>query len=221
MSTGDRIRDARKRRGITQKELADLVGCSQQTIVDIESQDQPRSRFISAIVRELGESLEWIETGLGSPAGSVVVSRNLPHFSLEIAGCRALDAALVNHEIDALYASPVEVSGMAFTVSVDRMTAVMMSDHVREDEVLFVDPGAPPYLGRLVLAVMPGWDRAEVRVLSSTGGRHFLEVDSETYAPRLVPCKVYRSPDEYRAHTDEDVPPALICGTVVFVGREV
>ena len=63
MSAGERIRDARKRRGITQKELADLVGCSQQTIVDIEGQDRPRSRFLSTIVRELHESLEWIENG--------------------------------------------------------------------------------------------------------------------------------------------------------------
>lgn len=221
MSAGHRIRDARKRIGITQKELAKRIGCSQQTIVDIEGQEQPRSRFLSAVVRELGESLEWIETGLGAPTGSVVVSRNLPHFCLETVGRRALDSALVNHESEAFYASPVEVSGMAYTVAVDRMSAVMMDDHLREDEVLFVDPMAPPYLGRLVLVVMPGWDRAEVRLLSSTGGRHFLEVDSDLYPPRLNACQVYRVADEYMAHTDDDVPPALICGTVVFIGREV
>ena len=220
MSTGNRIRDARKRRGITQKELADLVGCSQQTIVDIEGQLNPRSRFMSAVVRELGESLEWIETGLGTPVGSVVVSRNLPHFCLEKAGRRALDSSIVDHEIDALYASPVEVSGMAFTVSVDRMSAVMLGDHVSDGEVLFIDPKAAPYLGRMVLVVMPGCDRAEVRVLSSTGGHHFLEIDSEMYPPRLTACQVYRVVDEYLAHTDDGVPPALICGTVVFIGRE-
>jgi hypothetical protein len=172
-------------------------------------------------VRELHESLEWIENGRGSPVGSVVVSRNLPHFCLETAGRRVLDTSLVDHEIDALYASPVEVSGMAFTVAVDRMTAAMMGDHVREEEVLFVDPAAPPYLGRLVLVVMPGWDRAEVRVLSSTGGRHYLEVDSEMYPPRLLPCVVHRRVEDYHAHTNEDLPPALIVGTVVFVGRDI
>lgn len=221
MSAGERIRIARKRRGWTQKDLASHVGCSQQTIVDIESQEVPLSRFLSRIISELGESLEWIERGLGSPAGSVVDANRLPHLDLETVALRSLDPAIVDQEIDSLYSSPVEMSRMAFTVGVDRMTAQVMADSVREDDVLFIDPGAEPFPGRLVLALMPGWQRAELRILESSAGRHFLGADSDRFGDSLIPCRLFRVRDEYLSSGDSDPAPALIVGTVVFIGHDV
>ena len=37
MSAGARVREVRKARGLTQKVLAGKAGCSQQTIVDLET----------------------------------------------------------------------------------------------------------------------------------------------------------------------------------------
>lgn len=221
MSAGERIRTARKRRGWTQKELATNVGCSQQTIVDIESQDNPASRFLTKIVTVLGESLEWIEGGLGSPAGSVVDAGALPHLDLETVALRSLDPSQVDQVIDSIYATPVEMSRMSFTVGVDRMTAQVMNKSVREDDVLFVDPGAESFPGRLVLALMAGWERAELRVLESTVGGHFLAADSDRFGDPMTVCKVSRSREEYLAGNDDDFPSAFIVGTVVFVGHDV
>jgi len=221
MSAGKRICIARKRRGWTQKDLAALVGCAQQTIVDIEGQEAPQSRFLSRIISELGESIEWIERGLGSPAGSVVDANRLPHLDLETVALRSLDPAIDDQEIDSLYSSPVEMSRMAFTIGVDRMTAQVMRESVRVDDVLFVDPGAEPFPGHLVLALMPGWQRAELRILESSAGLHYLGADSDRFGGSLIPCEVLRVRDEYLASGEGDLGPALIIGTVVFVGRDV
>lgn len=225
-SVGKRIRDARKRKGWTQKMLAQQVGCSQQTIVDVEAQDHPQSRFMSAIVTALDESLEWIERGIGGPAGDSGIPLALPHYDLGKAALRALDPSLVDETIDALYGSPVEMSRAAFTAGVDQMNAEVMADHVGAEDVLFVDPQAEPSPGRLILVVMPGWDRAELRLLQSTGGRHFLAMDSDAFGDRRQPCTPYRVLEDFLAHGDiasnDDAPePALIVGTVVFVGRDV
>jgi len=224
-SAGERIRLARKRKGWTQKDLAMEVGCSQQTIVDIESQEHPKSRFMSVIVRVLGESLEWIETGIGGPSGNGGEAARLPHYDLETAALRALDPDQVDNAIDSMYASPVEMSRTSFTAGADKMTADVMSGHVREDDVLFVDPQAEPFPGRLVLVVMPGWDRAELRLLQSVGGRHFLQMDSTAFGDPLTPCIPYRGMADYLAHDDtaaNDAPdPALLVGTVVFLGHDV
>lgn len=222
---GERIRAARKRKGMTQKDLSVVVGCSQQTIVDIESHEAPRSRFLTAIVRALDETIEWIEAGTGGPSGGDYDSVHLPHYDLETAALRCLDPAAADCAIDSLYAPPVPVSRMGFTVGVDAMTVRLMPDTVRSGDVLFVDPLADPAPGRLVLAVMPGWDRAELRYLVVAGGSKALVTDSEEFGPSLVPCVPYNSRDDFLAHGDNaenPTPlPALLVGVVVFVGREV
>jgi transcriptional regulator with XRE-family HTH domain len=225
-SAGERIRLARKRKGWTQKDLAEAVGCSQQTIVDIEGAEEPRSRFLTAIVRSLGESLEWIEAGVGGPAsGNGDLALLLPHYDFEVAALRALDPTAVDHVIDALYQAPVEMSSASFTVGVDRMTARLMPEAVQVDDVLFVDPLADPQPGRMVLAVMPGWDRAELRALVSSAGQRFLGIEAQDMGETLVPCTPYRTAPEFldhRAVTEGGAPdPALIVGVVVFIGREV
>ncbi|MEM0953325.1 MAG: helix-turn-helix transcriptional regulator [Pseudomonadota bacterium] len=218
---GTRIRDARKRKGWRQEDLAAEVGCSQQTIVDIEGQEDPKSRFLSAIVLALGETMEWIMWGVGAPHGrGEVDSTALPHYDLEAAALQALEPALVESEIDALYSPPVHMSRVAYTVGVDRSTAEAMDQQVRQGDVLFVDPALEPEYGRLALVVMPGWDRAELRVLENVNGRRFFTMDSEAFGERRIAVAPYRTLDEYRAH-EGDLPPGLIVGVVVFVGRDV
>lgn len=219
MSGGHRLKASRKRRGLTQKELAAAVGCSQQTVVDIESQKHPASRFLSKIVRELGESLEWIESGLGSPAGATLDSTSLPHFDLEIAGLRAIDPRYIDAQIDSLYSAPVDMSVQSYTVGVDRMTSQVMDKTVRADDVLYVDVLAVPVPGSLILVVMPGWERAELRQLGYSAGAHFLNADSDRFGPSTVACTIYRAQEEYMQHKGEF--PALVVGRVVFIGREV
>ncbi len=53
------VREARKARGLTQVELAKLVGVSRQTVISIERGDYAPSVYLALrIARELGDTVE-------------------------------------------------------------------------------------------------------------------------------------------------------------------
>ncbi|OZI23602.1 hypothetical protein CAL26_09175 [Bordetella genomosp. 9] len=67
-SIGDRIREARKSKGLTQGDLAKRVGLSQGTIGHIEAGRNEGSRYLVRIAAVLGVRPEWLETGRGETA---------------------------------------------------------------------------------------------------------------------------------------------------------
>lgn len=62
----DRIRDVRKRQGLTQKAMAEKLGLSENFIFLMERGDrQPSDRTIADICREFGVSEQWLRDGTG------------------------------------------------------------------------------------------------------------------------------------------------------------
>ncbi|MFV8817617.1 helix-turn-helix domain-containing protein [Haliea sp. E17] len=214
---GQRLQLARKKKGLTQKELASAIGCSQQTIVDIESQDDPKSRFLLSIINELGESMEWITSGLGSSAIGGH-STALPHLDLESIAAWSASLTAERSAIDYLFWPPLQMSQEAFTVGVDRMMARAMCSHMKEGDVIFIDPEEESRPGDVVLATMPGWPRAEPRMLSVLGSDQFLEIDSSDFGSKLTSCVIYNDREKFLAHKAKNLP-ALIIGKATFIGR--
>ena len=61
---GRRIRDIRKRAGLTQQEFADRVGCHKNQVSNVESGKYiPSDRFLAAVSREFKVSVDWLRTG--------------------------------------------------------------------------------------------------------------------------------------------------------------
>lgn len=65
MSIGTRIRDARKRAKLTQKQLADRVGMQQATLSQLETGESTGTTMIASFAAALGVSALWLETGKG------------------------------------------------------------------------------------------------------------------------------------------------------------
>ncbi|MCC2615961.1 helix-turn-helix domain-containing protein [Aestuariibacter halophilus] len=63
-NVGSRVREVRKKAGLSQEQLADIVGASQQTIAKIESSQEGKSSYIRDIAKALGVSLDWIMDGV-------------------------------------------------------------------------------------------------------------------------------------------------------------
>jgi len=212
MSAGLRIRSSRKSQGLTQKDLAALAGCSQQTIVDIEGRPDPSSRYLPAIVSALGEEMSYIQNGIGSPAGgpSGDLLPCLTPFEVAVGVLDGLDAAPQN---DPRYSSPVPVSRLAFTMLVDT-TMCSMGFDVSVGDVVFADPAAAVVSGSLVVCVAPGWNRAELRVVSEIRGQTYLSLDN--FQDRFG-CTIYRAASDYLSSDREDA--LLVAGVVVFMGR--
>lgn len=165
-SIGARVRAVRRRQSISQKQLAALAGCSQQTIVDVETQGT-RSKFLPAIARALGESLDWLETGSGAAPGA---QDRLPHFDLW---------SLPTHPeapIDRIFVDPTGRG--TFTVSVDAATAARSGGLLRAQDALVCRPlldhapSAP--LPQWVIAWAPMWRKAEIARLGESEGTLYL-----------------------------------------------
>ena len=67
---GERIAEARKRAGTSQKDLAVLVDKTQQTITNWETgRSAPSLDDLATISRALGVSIDWVVTGEDSTGG--------------------------------------------------------------------------------------------------------------------------------------------------------
>jgi len=114
MKFGERLKLARKRKGITQAALAELAGMAQPTIHHLENPDKDASgsEFTPRLARILGVSVDWLADEIGEMmpqatgykemdpriAHVVKVMESLPPYAVD-AGVREIDslAELVNH----------------------------------------------------------------------------------------------------------------------------
>lgn len=60
---GERLRDARKKKGLSQAALAKLAGCKQPTIFSIEHGDTQSTGLTVILAKALGVSPFWLEYG--------------------------------------------------------------------------------------------------------------------------------------------------------------
>ena len=61
---GRRIRDIRKRAGLTQQEFADRVGCHKNQVSNVESGKYiPSNRFLARVGEIFMVSVDWLRTG--------------------------------------------------------------------------------------------------------------------------------------------------------------
>jgi len=79
MSSGaaisERIREIRRRRGLTQAELAERLGVQQKKISDIErGRTLPNPEFLIAVRERMGVTIDWLLTGEGPQEVSEVES---------------------------------------------------------------------------------------------------------------------------------------------------
>lgn len=71
MSLGSRVRVARRRAGVSQAGLAEMVGVTRSAVANWESSSArtyPSAQRLQRIAEETGVSYEWLATGRGSPA---------------------------------------------------------------------------------------------------------------------------------------------------------
>lgn len=103
---GDRFRKAREIRGLTQAQLAELLGVSQRTVARAEESTEdhlPKRPVMVAWALGTAVPLSWLETGAaGGPTSGPGTA--LPHldsnqepFGLRVAGVRTLRQPVQHH----------------------------------------------------------------------------------------------------------------------------
>ncbi|WP_254204206.1 XRE family transcriptional regulator [Aeromonas sp. FDAARGOS 1408] len=71
----ERIKELRKKHGLTQQKLGELVGASRASVSQWESgEHSPSGDYLIALAKVFGVSAHWLSTGKGSPNPSVVLT---------------------------------------------------------------------------------------------------------------------------------------------------
>ena len=75
----ERIKELRKKHGLTQQQVGERIGASRASVSQWESGDvSPSADYLVALARVFGVSAHWLSTGKGSPEPSNVEPATLP-----------------------------------------------------------------------------------------------------------------------------------------------
>ncbi len=79
-----RLKWARNKAGLTQRDLAKHVGVSAQAIQHLESGSSRTSRHIHKLANALGVSIEWLDIGVGDPDAKVEIRTQLEQAMIDL-----------------------------------------------------------------------------------------------------------------------------------------
>lgn len=154
----ERIKELRKKQGLTQQKLGELIGANRASVSQWESGDvSPSADYLVALARVFGVSPHWLSTGKGSPEPANVepavipVGSRVPILSYVQAGnwremceqATAFDGSLE------YVAAGVSVGSCAFGLWVRGNS---MEPDFKEGDLLIVDPDEAPKAGDFVIA---------------------------------------------------------------------
>ncbi|EIY5167044.1 TPA: XRE family transcriptional regulator [Klebsiella variicola subsp. variicola] len=110
----ERLKIAREKKGMSQAQLADLIGLSQQSVAKIENGDTLQPRKIKEIAKALDVSQKWLQLGIeenGSISDFIVeeleeakldpeVFANIPILDIELSAGNGCEAEIVESIVD-------------------------------------------------------------------------------------------------------------------------
>lgn len=181
MSIAIRVKSRREALGLTQVELAEKVGTSQQSIEQLENGKTKRPRYLPELARILLVSIEWLLDGNNDNNVSQTHpsdKRNkYPLISWVTAGewQEAVEAYNLK-DIDEWYESDIHIMGDAFWLRVegDSMTSPV-GQSIPEGHMVLVDTGREPKNGSLVIAKLTDANEATFKKLIIDGGNKYLK----------------------------------------------
>jgi phage repressor protein C with HTH and peptisase S24 domain len=172
MDVGTKIKEARERRGLSQEQLGDAVGLSQNAIAKVESGETKRSRFLARIARAVGLDPKEVDPDVGDtaillnyrPPPEFLGERDLPVFTAAEGGPGEiiLDVQPIDHVPRPWYLRGVR-DGFAVVVSGESMLPVY-----EPGDMAIINPKAPIMRGKdaILLAGSPdveGPTRASIK----------------------------------------------------------
>jgi SOS-response transcriptional repressor LexA len=200
MEYKERIKAARRHAGLTQAQLAKLVGIDQASISDLERGRSQRSSYNASIAKACGVSAIWIESGSGQMVSDRPEDANVkdvvqpqmlyryPVISWVSAG--SWEEAVQPYPdgfSDRYEVSDYDSKGPAFWLEVkgDSMTAPA-GVSVPEGMMILVDTEADVKPGKLVIAKLPASNEATFKKLVEDGGIRYLKPLNPAY--KMVEC---------------------------------
>lgn len=181
MSIANRVKARREQLGLTQTELAEKVGTSQQAIEQLEGGKTKRPRYLPELASFFGVTVEWLLDGT-SNSNFTFMSKNEPKgkyplISWVSAGswaeaCEPYDLSQISEWIE----TDTKLLGNGFWLRVegDSMTSPV-GQSIPEGHLVLVDTGREAKNGSLVVAKMTDANEATFKKLVIDGGQKYLK----------------------------------------------
>lgn len=184
MTIAARVLSKRTELGLTQTELAERAGTTQQAIVQLESGKTKRPRYLPELAKALNCDIQWLLDGTGAALDGNVINpvvhkptARYPVLSKVQAGAwgEACEAYTIK-DIDMWLESDAHTQGDAFWLEVegDSMTAPIGLSIPAGTFVLF-DTGREPINGSLVVAKLTDDNEATFKKLIIDGSQKYLK----------------------------------------------
>jgi len=185
MNIGDRVKLRRDAMGLTQAELADKVGTSQQAIEQLEGGKTKRPRYLPELALFLDVSIDWLLNGgyeglkgdNFKAAPPRAKNRPFPVLSKVQAGmwAEAVEAYTIA-DISLWLESDAHIQGEAFWLEVEGDS--MTSPHglsIPEGTFVLFDTGREPLNSNLVIAKLVDENEATFKKLIIDGSQKYLK----------------------------------------------
>lgn len=160
----ERLKKARKLKGLTQVEVAEKIGVSQPNYAKLESGKIQRSTFLLDISRVLEVSLEWLATGQGEPEPSATSDNNVEIVKInKIAPViNVVQAGKFTHIGDNSYDEYLPYFGDYGNDSIYwlRIQGKSMLPDFKEGEYVLINKDRQPTAGNYVVALKHGETKA-------------------------------------------------------------
>ncbi|PKF60640.1 XRE family transcriptional regulator [Psychromonas sp. psych-6C06] len=206
MDISKRIKDRRKDIGLSQEELAERVGVSQNAIHKLEDGTTKKPRKIFELAKVLKCDPEWLLNGIApkhSESNLITPINKLSGLYPLIDWVQAgnFTAIAEIHPSDAEhYPCPVKCSDQTFLLKVRGQS---MAGTFNEGELIFVDPEVEAINGKYVVARLDDENEATLKQLIIEGGERYLKATNPDWPNKILPINGN----------------CTIVGVVVFAGR--
>ncbi len=181
MTIASRVRFKRDELGLTQTELAERAGTSQQAIEQLENGKTQRPRYLPELANVLGVSVDWLVKGSGDANVTYVAPhkprQNYPLISKVQAGSwnEAVEAYTLR-DIDHWYESDAHIQGQGFWLLVDGESMTSPSGlSIPEGTLVLFDTGREAVNGSLVVAKLTDSNEATFKKLIIDGAQRYLK----------------------------------------------
>ena len=188
MSIAERVKARRKELGLTQYQLADLVGIAQTAIQRLEKGDTKNPRNIEALARALQCTPEYLRFGISDNGNSNVapgptLKAAVPLISWVQAGAWSEISEIKAYDAER-YLCPVNCSDLTFALKVQ---GVSMEPKFYDGDLIFVDPEAECIHGSYVVARLDDNNEATFKQLIIESGQKFLKAANPNWPEQLIP----------------------------------
>ncbi|HHN8383173.1 TPA: XRE family transcriptional regulator [Klebsiella quasipneumoniae] len=193
----ERLREARKAAGMTQKTLGDAVGVSQAAIQKIETGRAAQTTKLLDIAKALRVRPEWLSSGTGTMRADGEDDKKPSHINHDVFRVDILDLAVsagpgvVNQEFVEILRSveyaPAEARHMfdgrkAENIRIINVRGDSMSGTIEPGDLLFVDISVKSFDGDGIYAFLYD-DTAHVKRLQKMKDKLLVISDNKSYAP--------------------------------------